>query len=76
MLRIDRHEDGYRVDLLAEGTHQGAFEIKPFGWFKASGRTIRLRLYHQVQIRNGKLTRSCVRFDPHDLGRQLAERAS
>ena len=76
VLRIDRHEDGYRVDLLAEGTHQGDFEIKPFGWFKASGRTIRLRLHHQVQIQHGKLTRSFLRFDPQDLGRQLAERAS
>jgi CheY-like chemotaxis protein len=76
VLRIDQHEDGYRVDLLAEGTHQGDFEIKPFGWFQASGRTIRLRLHHQVQIRHGQLTRSLVRFDPQDLGRQLAERAS
>jgi CheY-like chemotaxis protein/predicted ester cyclase len=76
LLRIDQHDDGYRVDLLAEGTHQGDFEIRPFGWFRASGRKITLRLHHQVQIRNGKLTRSFVSFDPQDLGRQLAERAS
>jgi CheY-like chemotaxis protein len=76
LLRIDQHNDGYLVDLLAEGTHRGDFEIRPFGWFKASGRTIRLRLHHQVQIRQGMLTRSFISFDPQDLGRQLAERAS
>ena len=76
LLRIDPLDAGYRADLLVEGTHHGDFEIKPFGWFHASGRKITLRLHHYVEIQDGRLARSFVSFDPQDLGRQLAARAS
>jgi DNA-binding response OmpR family regulator len=76
VLRIDSLDAGYRVDLLVEGTHHGDFEIKPFGWFHASGRKITLRLHHYVEIHHAQIARSFVSFDPQDLGRQLAERAS
>lgn len=76
VLRIDPQDGGYGVELLAEGTHRSDFEIKPFGWFKASGRKITLRLRHHVVMQEGKVRRSVVSFDPQDLGRQLVERAS
>src|SRR5260370_998831 len=66
---------GYPVDLPVDGTHHGDFEIKPFGWFHASGRKITLRLRHYVETQDGQIERSFVSFDPQDLGRQLAERA-
>jgi CheY-like chemotaxis protein len=76
LLRIDPLDAGYCADLLVEGTHHGDFEIKPFGWFHASGRKITLRLHHYVEIHDGRLARSYVSFDPQDLGRHLAARAS
>jgi len=65
--------DGCTVDveLLAKGTHRGAFE---FGGrvFRPTNTPVRLRMRELLQVRDGLIVSASVSFDPHEIVRQLS----
>ncbi len=63
------------VDLLATGVHAGALDLGEYGIFKASGNQARLPLCELLEIRGGRITYSSLRFDVHELIRQLTMQA-
>jgi predicted ester cyclase len=59
------------VDLIGTGVHSGDLDLGAFGVFKPSGSFARLHLCELIEIRAGKITYSSLRFDVHELIRQL-----
>lgn len=72
IVRVEQHGDTIcEVDLLGTGTHLGPFDLGPGGLFKASGARARLPFRELLEIRVGKITYSSLRFDLHELVKQL-----
>jgi predicted ester cyclase len=72
IVRVEQHGDTIcEVDLLGTGTHLGPFDLGPAGLFKATGARARLPFRELLEIRVGKITYSSMRFDLHELVRQL-----
>ena len=62
----------YEVELLANGTHTGAFDMGSVGVFKATGARALLRMRQLLEIRDGLVRFSSLSFDVQDIVQQLA----
>ena len=63
------------VDLVMTGTHTGDLDLPGHGLFKATGRTVSLRVSELLEIRARKITYGSISFGELDLVRQLSGRA-
>jgi predicted ester cyclase len=78
VVRIDHVEQRgdtiCEVDLVMTGTHNGDLDLPGQGLFKATGRTVALRVSEVLEIRARKITYGSISFDELDLVRQLSGR--
>ena len=72
IVRVEQRGDTIcEIDLLGTGTHRGPFDLGQAGLFKPTGARARLPFRELLEIRVGKITYSSLRFDLHELVRQL-----
>jgi len=77
IVRVEQQGDTIcEVDLLGTGTHLGVFDLGATGQFKPTGARARLPFREMLEIRVGRITYSSLRFDLHELMKQLQPNGS